>query len=193
LNAGYGKIKGGNFEREMARALSLWITDGQNPNTLWRSAMSGGRSTLARKKGEVNKYQSGDLSAISPEAYSYVENVYTELKFYSQLGIEKFLLGLPSKLTEFWKETLDQATYHNQLPVLIAKQNRFAPLFISTSRCLDFFSVQISHTFTEVRQLEGTEPVVVMLLDDFLKKHKLNSYYLSIRQESCNIRPESIK
>src|SRR5215216_6431446 len=38
--------KGPQWEREVCRALSLWVTNGERVDVFWRSAMSGGRATV---------------------------------------------------------------------------------------------------------------------------------------------------
>src|SRR5579872_5481494 len=116
---GYGKKKGAGYERHIANTLSLWISGGTNKNLLWRSAMSGGRSTVARKKGEANAEQALDLSAISPEGDRLISKCCIECKNYKDLGLARFLLGMPSDLTTFWNETLDAASHNKKYPILI--------------------------------------------------------------------------
>ena len=50
---GYGKQKGGEYERTVCKKLSLWVSNGTRDDIFWRSAMSGGRATLQRKKGII--------------------------------------------------------------------------------------------------------------------------------------------
>ena len=52
MRKGGGKAKGSSFERLICKELSLWITGGEHQDVFWRSAMSGGRSTVAMKKGD---------------------------------------------------------------------------------------------------------------------------------------------
>jgi hypothetical protein len=51
MRKGGGKQKGSQFERDVCRELSLWVSHGKQEDVYWRSAMSGGRSTVAALKG----------------------------------------------------------------------------------------------------------------------------------------------
>lgn len=56
--------KGGTFENEIAKQLSLWFTDGQRDDIFGRSDGSGGRFTSRWKKGKTTASQSGDITFI---------------------------------------------------------------------------------------------------------------------------------
>ena len=94
-----GKAKGSQYERDICRKFSIWISGGKNPNLLWRSAMSGGRSTLQVKKGGINKEQSGDISAVGEEGHRLINIAYLECKNYADLGLANFFMGRSSKAT----------------------------------------------------------------------------------------------
>jgi hypothetical protein len=173
MKKGYGKQKGSQYERDVCRRLSLWISENKNPNLFWRSAMSGGRSTLALKRGGINKEQSGDISSVSEEGHTLIDQFYIECKNYTDLGIDNFLVGKSSKLTSFWKETCTAAKKNDKLPMLVAKQSYFPELIIlSLSGIREMlFKEMFPHTriYTGVN---GNE-VIVALFDDFLKACKL--------------------
>ena len=69
MKPGGSKEKGANYERTVARRLSMWLTESARNDLFWRSAMSGGRATLAMKahrRGAVTGVadaHAGDLSA----------------------------------------------------------------------------------------------------------------------------------
>ena len=54
--------KGGGFENEVARILSLWWTDGKRDDIFGRSDGSGGRFTARKKKGKDTANMGGDLT-----------------------------------------------------------------------------------------------------------------------------------
>lgn len=126
MRPGGGKSKGNQFERDVCVQLSLWLTEGQSKDCLWRSAISGGRSTVARKKGELVR-QMGDICAVSPEGHKLTDAFYIECKNYRDLNFLGLLNG-KGKLVEFWTDTMRLATMHQKLPMLIAKQNRVLPV-----------------------------------------------------------------
>ena len=129
--AGGGKHKGGEFEREVCRKLSMWVSKGQNQDVFWRSAMSGGRATVARKRGVMLNRQAGDICAVAPEGHVFTNEFYLETKHYKDLQIASFLLQDVGRLAKFWRETEAHAKAYNKAPILIAKQNFVPVLFIA--------------------------------------------------------------
>lgn len=72
--------KGGAFEREIARQLSLWWSGGAADDWFWRSSQSGGRATSRAKKGKTTMNACGDLAAQGPEAQKLLDLITFELK-----------------------------------------------------------------------------------------------------------------
>lgn len=124
-----GKQKGGQFERDICRKLSLWVSRGKKTDLYWRSAMSGGRATVGRNKGESIR-QAGDITCVAPEGHMLTDRFYIECKFYKNLDILSFIFKNKGKLAQFWKETKREADRHDRLPMLIAKQNNFPIILI---------------------------------------------------------------
>lgn len=56
--------KGGHFEREISKALSLWWSAGERDDLYWRTQASGGRATIRRKAGKGTSGQYGDIQAV---------------------------------------------------------------------------------------------------------------------------------
>ena len=130
------KTKGGAFEREVAKKLSLWLSDGQSADLLWRSAMSGGRHTFALKSGLMHKAQAGDLSSIDARSQQFIDTFCVECKFYKDINIKSFLFGGKSGVMSFWEQVKRDAGSVNKRPLLIVKQN-FQPELICFD-CLDW-------------------------------------------------------
>lgn len=123
MRKGGGKQKGSQFERDIAEQLSLWATGGDRGDIFWRSSMSGGRATVARKRGKLLQTQTGDLSAIHSLGEPLLNRFYIELKFYRDLNYTGLITG-KGYLVEFWNNTVTEANCYNKHPMLIAKQNR---------------------------------------------------------------------
>lgn len=132
MRKGGGKQKGAAFERHICQALSLWLSGGERQDLLWRSAMSGGRATVAHKKGVKLTTQGGDISAIDPLGAVLTDNFCIEVKFYKDLDIQAFLLG-KGKLTAFWKQVTRDASRYGKEPMLIAKQNIYPTMVLVRS------------------------------------------------------------
>lgn len=132
MRKGGGKAKGAEFERQICKKLSLWVSEGKNEDCYWRSAMSGGRSTVAHTKGKKLGAQAGDISCIHPLGQPTAELFFFEAKFYRDLELLGLLKG-KGKLVNFWKEAKKQAKNYGKIPFLIAKQNRI-PTFVCLNR-----------------------------------------------------------
>lgn len=127
MKPGGGKQKGATFERWVCVQLSLWLTrdtkgEGGRRDIFWRSAMSGGRATLALRKGERLARQAGDITAIDPIGLALTGKYMVECKHYASLDLEAFMLRDGGRLATFWRKTKAEAKKHNLLPMLIAKQ-----------------------------------------------------------------------
>ena len=70
-----GKGKGSSFEREFSRDLSDWWSGGERKDLFWRTAMSGGMSTVTGCKN-----QAGDITAVCGRGARLTEAVSFELK-----------------------------------------------------------------------------------------------------------------
>lgn len=132
MKPGGGKRKGSAFERQVCTALSRWITHGAKDDCFWRSAMSGGRATVAHKAGKKVR-QAGDICSVSPEGHVLTDRFFVECKHVADLNVDSFLIEDVGKLAKFWKHAIVQADRHGRRPVLIARENRRGTLLITNS------------------------------------------------------------
>jgi hypothetical protein len=133
MKSGAGHSKGASFEREVSRRLSLWLSNGERDDLLWRSSMSGGLATLQLKKDKKNLTQSGDLSAIGEGAYEFCEKHFVECKFYNDLSLSRSLICGTGGLFTFWRVACREARKYHKLPLLVVRQNRFPTLALTRS------------------------------------------------------------
>lgn len=127
------KGKGSSFERKVAKELSRWITGGKRDDVLWRTSISGGRATVARKKGKEVR-QSGDLCAVAPEGHAFCDAFYMELKHYRDLQIDKFLIYGEGILAKFWAKAHKEAVLSGKEPLMIIRQNGW-PILVLSKPC----------------------------------------------------------
>lgn len=130
MKPGRGKGKGASFEREVCKKLSLWITNGEREDCLWRSAISGGRATVAYSKGKEVR-QAGDVCAVSPEGHALTDHWYIECKHVRKLGLDQFLIKGTGPLAKFWEKCRKEAARYKRAPVIIAKQNGWPALLLA--------------------------------------------------------------
>ena len=126
------KNKGSAFERQVAKELSLWLTDGEREDTLWRSSQSGGRHTTLTYKGRDASSQAGDLSSIDRESHDFIETFLVECKHYKNLELPSLFFGGKRGIGQFYQKALKDAKEINKMPLLIAKQN-FQPIIVATT------------------------------------------------------------
>lgn len=163
MRPGGGKAKGAEFERDACRRLSLWVSQGVNEDCFWRSAMSGGRSTVAFANGKRLAAQAGDISAIHPLGHKLTDIFLVECKSYADLQITSILTGR-GKLLEFWLDTKTDAQCYERLPMLIAKQNKFPTVTCFGSKGVELLGLK------KQQILVAPKPDLrLVLLDQFLK------------------------
>ena len=130
MRAGGSKQKGAGFEREICKKLSLGITGGKQDDVFWRSAMSGGRATIAHRKGQDIR-QSGDITSVAPEGHVFTDRWFVECKHYKQLDLLSFFIKNRGITAQFWRHAKKQAKNHKKEPMLILKQNNLPILVIA--------------------------------------------------------------
>jgi len=121
MRRGGGKVKGGQFEREVANKLSLWVTHGKKKDCFWRSAMSGGRATV---RG-TDIRQAGDICAVAPEGHVLTDRWYIETKHVKDFGLWGLFDNREGRdsLFAYWSKASSNAHRWGKMPMLIAKQN----------------------------------------------------------------------
>lgn len=163
MQKGGGKNKGSSFERSICCRLSLWLTDNKREDVLWRSAMSGGRSTVAFAKGKRFASQAGDICSIDPLGNALTDKFMVECKFYSDLNFVG-LLTYKGNLAKFWGTAKTQAAQCKKLPMMIAKQNA-QPIVVCLSK------EGARELAIQLKCILCSPPLnlYIFLLDDFLK------------------------
>lgn len=130
------KAKGSSFERIICKQLSLWVSSGTHEDCFWRSAMSGGRATVALKTGKQLRRQAGDITATAPEGEPLTSKFFVECKHVRNLALESFIMRDKGLLAEFWRTATREAKNHGRAPMIIARQNRCADILITTTKSL---------------------------------------------------------
>jgi len=106
--------KGSAFEREFARKLSLWWSEGKADDWFWRLGGSGGRATNRAKSGRNTANGYGDIAAQCPEAQKLLNIATFELK----RGFNRISL----------QDLLDKPNGPNQMRDFIEQAKRSASL-----------------------------------------------------------------
>jgi len=118
MKKGGGKRKGSAYERDRARALSLWLTDGKSSTELIRSVSSGGWQSRADR-------QAGDLAANGEVGAQFRDVFVVECK-HRDADLFYRIRQNPSEdnLQGWWKKTAAEALRSDAVPMVLFKQQR---------------------------------------------------------------------
>lgn len=163
MRHGGGKQKGASFERLVCRTLSLWMSNGKFEDLYWRSAMSGGRSTVAAAKGVRLAAQAGDISCLRQPGFALTDKFLLECKAYKDLQFHGLIKGT-GHLADFWAETKGEAARYHKRPMLVAKQNQQPICVCLTYAGLEIFDLKLKRTLTAPKL-----NLYIVTMDDFLK------------------------
>jgi len=72
--------KGGQFERELCKALSLWWSYNKRDDIFWRTAGSGARATVRRKQGKQTADAAADMMACHETGKPLTKTCLFEMK-----------------------------------------------------------------------------------------------------------------
>ena len=111
--------KGGQFEREVSKFLTEWLTGSKKPYVYWRTPASGAMMTI---HGDEN--MSGDIISVRPEGRFLTDNYSIELKNgYPNTSLDFFFkYNKSDPLKSFWEQCVDDAVKSNKQPLLIYKK-----------------------------------------------------------------------
>lgn len=129
------KQKGSAFERTICKQLSLWISDGESDDLLWRSAMSGGTATVSKRKGVKKANQCGDISAIGEAGHKLTNVVILECKAYKAFDWVNLIYANKGNIAQFWQVLCKDCLDFKRQPFLILKQNS-KPVLVCLNRPL---------------------------------------------------------
>jgi hypothetical protein len=142
MKSGGSKAKGSAFERLICKRLSLWLSNNQSDDLLWRTSLSGGRATIGLNKDIKRSAQAGDIGAISAKGEAFTSRYIVECKHYKDLQIPSAVFGSTGHFVDFWQRLIVDAGKFEKKPMLIAKQNN-RPIIICVDHMgfVDLFDV----------------------------------------------------
>ena len=121
--------KGSAFERDVAKQLSLAVTNGSDAFIFARRSGSGG---AGRDKSGASGI-TGDIFADKPEGNPLTDQVSIECKFYKDLtrGLWNYISGKPSKVDEFIAQAKEDGDVGKKSWMLIMKCNNMSVIVIT--------------------------------------------------------------
>jgi hypothetical protein len=164
--------KGAAHERQMCRMLSEWVSRGKRQDLFWRSAMSGGRASIGRKKGAAEMGAiAGDIVATDAEGFKLLKWFCFECKFYADIGIAGLFYGHGGLILKWWEKHCLE-TPEGRIPVILCKENNRPILWVTTSSGHFLLCQHILPKFPALAALlpAGQFPFVILAFDDVMTK-----------------------
>ena len=112
--------KGGDFEREVSKTLTRWLTGKEKPYMYWRMPGSGGLATIH----EENRGLTGDIRSLHPDAEFLTDCFSIECKTgYPRTSFWQHFKNLKNfSIKEFWQQCVNDAYKANKRPMLIYRK-----------------------------------------------------------------------
>jgi hypothetical protein len=112
--------KGGNFERDISKALTRWLSGVEKPYMYWRMPSSGGLATIH----EECRGLSGDIRALHPDAEFLTDAFSIECKTgYPRVTFWQLFKCLKNfELMEFWRQACGDAERGAKKPMLVYRK-----------------------------------------------------------------------
>lgn len=128
MKPGGGGNKGRQFERDVARILSLWWSNGEDEDCFWRTDSSGARATTRRKKGKPLPSNAGDIKNETESAKKFSDTFFIEVKRGYNKRIDILdILDKPKKkniLLDWFHKAEDECHgAGKKFPIIIFKRN----------------------------------------------------------------------
>ena len=173
--------KGGSYERQICRQLSLWWTDGTDDSCFWRTAGSGAMAKTRSKVGKTTFGQYGDIHATNPIGQPLIDKVTIELK----RGYKKWalmdVLDAPLRNNKPTKQTFEKFLDQVKEDMTNAKTKYYMVITRRDSRrSLIHIPRALAYALSSYNNLKedldymitkfGDERVVTMRLEDFFSK-----------------------
>ena len=167
--------KGSGFERQIAKELSIWWSEGKREDIFYRSNASGARFTQRKKAGKDTANQAGDLSFTDSEGELLIKNFNFELKTgygtKTKSGITKWdvLDFIDSRqeepvLMKMWKQCYRDAVSTHRKPILIFRRNGRSPCIAFLAEYFNYLIGFFNLPESSIIQIDG---LVILSLNDF--------------------------
>ena len=172
--------KGGDFERGIAKILSLWWSKGKREDIFYRSQASGGRFTSRKKAGKDTALQGGDITASDPIGEPLIKEWSIEIKTgygkKTESGINRwdildFLDSRQDKpvLQKMWEQCCRDSNLTGRLPILIFRRNGRTPCIMMETT----YEHRLQEWFSPIKKfpicLDFWDKYTIMSLRDFLE------------------------
>lgn len=176
MRKGGQKSKGSNFERQICKYLTKWMSGQDKDYWVYRSPSSGAMATIVKQKN-----LSGDIIAVDSRAEYFMKNVSLECKDgYPSSSFNGLMKKNKSdEITSFWTQAVGDAKKGEREPILIYHK-KLHNILVGVR--YEFFKHYFESTLSSKRHLkinfdDGILPSVVFLdIDDFFCEDTLTIF-----------------
>jgi len=183
MKKGGQKRKGGAFEREIAKMLSMWWSNGKQDDIFWLTSGSGARATNRRRTAGLATYgQSGDITATHPSGMVLTDNVHIELKRGYNKDTPYDIVDKPNATAQEYEKWFDQifedmSTDGTKWFWLITRRDKRKPIIHIPS---GFLHILIPHTGNR----EFMDSSAISIVDKWEYTDEGSVYILSTQLDS---------
>jgi hypothetical protein len=119
------KAKGSNFENEIAKQLSLWVSNNNHKRIFMRSVISGAMYTNDSRNNEnyLSEKHAGDITWNEKEGKELIDRFYIECKRYKEFNFINFIKNENYEFSKFWKKCIKESNELNKIPFMLVKPN----------------------------------------------------------------------
>ena len=132
---GKGKRKGSQFERDVCRILTEWVTGKKDPVIFWRTAGSGSQFTVKKGKSPM----CGDIIAIDPAGTPFTDYFCVECKSRKKIFATSLLVEDVRSFREWWEGLVESSEKACKGPLLIFRASHH-PIYV-LMRDLEFYEL----------------------------------------------------
>jgi len=160
-----GKHKGSNYENQVSRNLSMWLTKGQDKKIFLRSDNSGATYTIYQRRSKSLDNHAGDITSNGPIADLVLKYFCLECKAYKDIGLWS-LITKQGCMYQWWVKHIKLCNEINKTPILVVKQNYKPDLFCTTDGFASIAGPVIEPKM--ICQIEGTRTMYIYMFKDVL-------------------------
>ena len=164
--------KGGDFERYIAKELTVWLTGKPKPYMFWRMPASGGLATIHEECVGL----AGDIRSVHKDAEFLTSIFAIECKTgYPHTSFWQHFKNIKNfNLESFWLQACGEAMGSNRRPMLIYRKKGSAPLVGMTDdivseiqKVTDLMEIPSITMYWSV--IKNIQPMNLFNFDDFFK------------------------
>lgn len=121
--------KGSQFEKDVCKAFSLWITNNKRDDIFYKTSGSGGRATHRQKQNKTTAFSAGDMSFNDILGRRLIEYFLVEIKrgYNNKMKvmslIDKTIKGEPSIVKWFKKGEVERKQNNRRATIIIFRRD----------------------------------------------------------------------